>query len=106
MRWWRVRATMRRTGSRATGTRPTTGGAAGELRERNRPGERLTTTYDALGNLLTATVQPLVNGSPVGAPPATTVGYRVDGESRRVARSVNGVRERGWLYRDGISPVA
>ncbi|MEQ1832029.1 MAG: PQQ-dependent sugar dehydrogenase [Candidatus Eisenbacteria bacterium] len=79
--------------------------AAGELRQRSRPGELLTTDYDALGHLVSATVLPMVSGTPSGNP-GTTVVYLADGQGRRVARTVNGVRERGWLYRDGLSPVA
>lgn len=66
-------------------------------------GERLTRTvgpqsttytYDALGNL-----------SRVVLPDATQIEYLTDGRDRRVAKSVNGTRVRGFLY-SGSDPVA
>jgi len=52
-------------------------------------------TYDALGNLVA-----------VALPSGQRIEYLIDGRNRRVARRVDGVLERQWLYQDGVSPVA
>ena len=51
--------------------------------------------YDELGNLRHVT---LPNGDEID--------YIIDGRGRRVARNVNGVRDRGWLYGDALNPLA
>jgi YD repeat-containing protein len=51
--------------------------------------------YDALGRLLGVTS---ANG--------TQIDYLLDGRGRRVAKKVNGVIVRGWLYQDDLRPVA
>jgi RHS repeat-associated protein len=51
--------------------------------------------YDVLGNLLS-----------VGLPDGRLVEYMIDGRGRRVARKVDGVIVRQWLYRDGLKSVA
>ena len=51
--------------------------------------------YDARGDLLR-----------VALPSGRVVEYRVDALGRRVQRLVDGVVERGWLYRDGLRPLA
>ncbi len=52
-------------------------------------------TYDALGNLVTVVL-----------PSGPRIDYLMDGRNRRVARKINGVMERQWLYQNGVSPVA
>jgi len=51
--------------------------------------------YDALGRL-----------REVVTPGNTTIDYTVDGEGRRIAKKVNGVIQRRWIYGSGLSPVA
>ncbi len=51
--------------------------------------------YDAVGNLRAVT---LPNGDEIE--------YLVDGQGRRVGKTVNGVFERGWLWRGQLQPVA
>ncbi len=53
--------------------------------------------YDALGNLLR-----------VEASDGNVVEYVIDGQGRRIGRRVNGEDDtaRGWLYKDGLNPVA
>jgi len=52
-------------------------------------------TYDALGNLLHVTL-----------PSGTNVDYVVDGENRRVGKSVNATLTAGFLYQDALKAVA
>ncbi|MBK6520400.1 MAG: hypothetical protein IPG04_41315 [Polyangiaceae bacterium] len=58
-------------------------------------GDTTTYAYDALGNL-----------RGVGLPNGGLVEYLVDGRGRRVGKQVNGVLERGWLWRGQLQPVA
>jgi RHS repeat-associated protein len=58
-------------------------------------GEVTTYSYDAVGNL-----------REVGLPDGTTITYLVDGQGRRVGKLVDGVFERGWLWREQLQPVA
>jgi RHS repeat-associated protein len=51
--------------------------------------------YDGLGNL-----------TQVSLPNGTHVDYLLDGEGRRVAKSVSGVRTQAFLYQDGLRPIA
>jgi RHS repeat-associated protein len=51
--------------------------------------------YDAVGNLRAVT---LPNGDEIE--------YLVDGQGRRVGKTVNGVFEKGWLWRGQLQPVA
>ena len=39
-------------------------------------------------------------------PGGTLIEYIVDGRNRRVGKKVNGTLEKGWLYKDGLNPVA
>jgi RHS repeat-associated protein len=48
-----------------------------------------------LGNLLAVTL-----------PDGTNIDYVIDGQNRRIGRRVNGTLERGWLYGDGLNPIA
>ncbi len=45
---------------------------------------------------------------PPPEPPVTgtVISYQIDGQNRRVRKLVNGASVRGWLYRDGLAPVA
>ena len=52
-------------------------------------------TYDALGNLVTVVL-----------PSGQRIDYLIDGRNRRVARRIDGVMERRWLYQDGLEPIA
>ena len=51
--------------------------------------------YDSFGNLRT-----------VNLPDGRTIDYIVDARNRRIGKKVNGVVVKGWLYRDGVAPVA
>ena len=53
------------------------------------------TSYDELGNLLEVVL-----------PDSTSVTYEVDPRGRRVLEQVDGVTRRGFLYQDGLNPVA
>jgi RHS repeat-associated protein len=58
-------------------------------------GQVTTYAYDGQGNL-----------RHVGLPDGRTVDYVVDSENRRVAKKVNGVVVRKWIYKDQLKPVA
>ena len=58
-------------------------------------GEVTTYQYDALGSLLR-----------VDLPDGRVIEYVVDGRGRRVAKKVDGVTTKRWLYRDQLNPVA
>ncbi|MBK8943007.1 MAG: hypothetical protein IPM79_36765 [Polyangiaceae bacterium] len=58
-------------------------------------GDATTYAYDAVGNL-----------RGVGLPSGDLVEYLVDGRGRRVGKKLNGVLERGWLWRGQLQPVA
>jgi RHS repeat-associated protein len=68
---------------------------AGELQQRGAGAVHTDFTYDPLGNLLAVT---LSNG--------TAIAYLVDGLQRRVGKKVNGTLVQGFLYQDGLRPVA
>ena len=51
--------------------------------------------YDVLGNLRAVT---LADG--------TRIEYLIDGQNRRIGKKVNGVLTQGFLYQDGLNPVA
>jgi len=52
-------------------------------------------SYDMLGNL-----------RGVQLPDGTNIEYIVDGLNRRIGRKVNGVLEKGFVYRDQLNPIA
>ncbi|MGD9851402.1 MAG: RHS repeat domain-containing protein [Nitrospirales bacterium] len=52
-------------------------------------------SYDLLGNLTGVTL-----------PDGKQITYVIDGRSRRIAKLVNGVLTRKWLYQDGLRPIA
>jgi len=70
---------------------------AGELlsREHVTTNEVTAYDYDAVGNLRGVT---LPNGD--------VIEYLVDGGGRRVGKTVNGVFEKGWLWRGSLQPIA
>lgn len=67
----------------------------GELRTKTNPTGTTTYTHDALGSLLA-----------VELPDGRVIDYLVDGQGRRVAKEVDGVIARAWLYRDNLNPIA
>jgi RHS repeat-associated protein len=69
--------------------------ANGELASKTAAG--LPTTYqnDALGNLLT-----------VFLPDSRRIDYVIDGSNRRIGKKVNGTLVQGFLYQDGLKPIA
>jgi RHS repeat-associated protein len=69
--------------------------AQGELLSKTTGAQITIYQYDVLGNLLKATL-----------PDGTKIEYIVDGQNRRIGKKVNGVLVQGFLYRDGLRPVA
>lgn len=69
--------------------------AAGFLADRNCGAGMETFQYDARGSLVQAT---RANGD--------VIGYILDPQGRRIGRRVNGALDKGWLYLDGLRPVA
>ena len=69
--------------------------AAGDLTQTSGPQGTTSYDYDAFGNLRGAT-----------QPDGTKITYVIDGENRRVGKKVDGTLEQGWLYQDGLNPVA
>lgn len=69
--------------------------ANGELLSKSVGGQTTTYQYDGLGNL-----------KMVALPGGTRIEYLTDGRNRRVGRRVNGVLVQGFLYQDGLSPIA
>jgi RHS repeat-associated protein len=69
--------------------------AAGELQSKAEGGEVTTYRYDALGNLRLVIL-----------PDGRELEYQVDGRNRRVAKVVDGVLERGWIWLDPLKPLA
>jgi len=51
--------------------------------------------YDVLGNLRKVT---FTDGS--------VIDYVIDGQNRRIGKKVNNVLTQGWLYQDGLRPIA
>jgi RHS repeat-associated protein len=70
-------------------------GATGNLQTTVTAGQTTSYTYDQLGNLTGATL-----------PNATQIGYVIDGENRRIGKTVNGILVQGFLYQNTLSPVA
>jgi RHS repeat-associated protein len=67
----------------------------GSLRSKTCPDGVTTYDYDEFGNL-----------RHVGMPNGNAIDYTIDGQNRRVGKKVNGVLVEGWLYRNGLQPVA
>jgi RHS repeat-associated protein len=69
--------------------------ANGELATKTSNGQTIQYTYDVAGNLRT-----------VLSPDGLRIDYVIDAANRRVGKKVNGVLGKGYLYKDGLSPVA
>ncbi len=69
--------------------------ANGELATKTGNGQTLHYTYDVAGNLRT-----------VLFPDGLQIDYVIDAANRRVGKKVNGILGKGYLYKDGLSPVA
>ncbi len=69
--------------------------ANGELLSKTNGSQTTTYQYDALGNLRNVTL-----------PDGTKIEYIIDGQNRRIDKKVNGALVQGFLYRDGLRPVA
>ena len=67
----------------------------GDLQSRTGSSGTTTYTYDPFGNLLS-----------VAPPSGGSIGYIVDGENRRVEKTVGGAATTGLLYQDSLRPVA
>ncbi|MBK6519284.1 MAG: hypothetical protein IPG04_35390 [Polyangiaceae bacterium] len=67
----------------------------GELQTKTESGATTTYSYDALGNL-----------KAVELGDGTVVEYKVDAQGRRVQRLLDGVPERGWIWRSALQPAA
>jgi RHS repeat-associated protein len=69
--------------------------ANGELQTKTNSEGTTKYEYDVLGNLDAVT---LADG--------TKIAYLTDGSNRRIGRKVNGVLKQGFLYQDGLNPIA
>jgi RHS repeat-associated protein len=76
----------------------------GELAQRVSPTLTSTYVYDEVGNLVSVTL--LAPGNGAHHDPGDEIRYRVDGQSRRVAKLYNGVVQKQWLYGGALGPVA
>jgi RHS repeat-associated protein len=83
------------TKSSALGDQTYSYSANGELQSKVFGGETTTYQYDALGNLMSAVL-----------PSGASIDYLVDGFNRRIGKKVNGVPAQGFLYLDGLKPLA
>ena len=69
--------------------------ANGELLRKTAPEGTTHYTYDVLGNLTSVVL-----------PDGTRIDYVIDGQNRRIGKKVNGVLVQGFLYQDGLKPIA
>jgi RHS repeat-associated protein len=69
--------------------------ANGELKTKTQGGQTSTYTYDVLGNLRQASV-----------PGVNDIEYVIDGRSRRVGKKLGATLVQGFLYQDGLRPIA
>lgn len=69
--------------------------AHGDLTSKTSGGQTTTYQYDVQSNLISVTL-----------PDGTNIGYVVDGQNRRIGKTVNGALVQGWLYADGLRPIA
>src|SRR5690606_6142666 len=67
----------------------------GERATRVRGADVTTYTYDPLGRMTS-----------VELPDGTEIEYLYDGRGRRIGKRVDGTLVQGWLYADGIRPIA
>lgn len=77
------------------GTTTYTYTANGELKTRTQGGQTTSYTYDVLGNLTNVTL-----------PNGTTLEYVIDGRNRRVGKRYGATLIQGFLYQDGLRPIA
>ena len=68
--------------------------ANGELQSKTAGGQTTTYQYDVLGNLRGVTL------------PGKTIEYLTDGSNRRIGKKVNNTLTQGFLYQDGLKPIA
>jgi len=83
------------TQSSVHGTQSYTYTANGELFTKTVSGQTTAYTYDELGNLTRVTL-----------PNGTQIDYLIDGRNRRIGKKVNGSLVQGFLYQDGLKPIA
>ena len=69
--------------------------AAGERQSKTAAGQTTDYQHDTLGNLTGVTL-----------PDATQIDYVLDGAGRRVGKKRNGTLVQGFLYQDGLKPIA
>jgi RHS repeat-associated protein len=69
--------------------------ANGELLTKTTGGLETTYTYDELGNLLKVVL-----------PGGVQIDYVIDGNNRRIGKKMNGALVQGFLYQDGLRPIA
>jgi len=69
--------------------------ANGGLATRAVSGQNTTYSYDAFGNLRT-----------VQLPSGTLIEYVIDGDNRRIGKTVNGTLVQAWLYEDELRAIA
>jgi RHS repeat-associated protein len=69
--------------------------ANGELERKTNSGQTTNYQYDELGNLTAVTL-----------PNGTQIAYLIDGRNRRIGKKVNGTLAQGFLYQNGLRPIA
>ena len=69
--------------------------ANGELLTKTENSQTTNYDYDVPGNLIAVTL-----------PDNTAIEYIIDGRDRRISKKVNGTIVQGFLYQDGLNPVA
>ncbi len=69
--------------------------ANGELSSKTTGADITLYNYDEFSNLMSVTL-----------PDGTDITYLVDGENRRLGKEVNGTLVQGFLYQDGLNPIA
>ena len=69
--------------------------ANGELQSKTVGGQTTRYDYDVLGNL-----------RQVILPDGQTIDYPIDGRNRRIGKKINGILRQGFLYQDGLRPIA
>ncbi len=69
--------------------------ANGDLKTKTVGGQVTGFSYDVFGNLRQVTL-----------PGGTVIDYLIDGRNRRIGKTVNGTLVQGFLYQDGLRPIA
>ena len=67
----------------------------GDLSSKTQNGQQLKYQYDVLGNLIKVTF-----------PNGTILEYIIDAAGRRIGKKIDGKFVKGWIYKDGINPIA